>query len=182
MIKKLAAGLGALVIILVIVIALQPPSFQVERSIQIAAPPTTPFSLINNFHHWEQWSPWAKLDPAMETTYEGPESGVGAVYRWSGNGDVGEGQMTITESTPGEKIVLSLEFKKPFEAQNTTVFLFVADGNTTTLVWRMEGTNNFIGKAMGLVMNMDAMIGESFEQGLAELKVISETTNPTPAE
>ena len=141
-----------------------------------------PFAQVNNFHHWEQWSPWAKLDPAMETTYEGPESGVGAIYSWSGNSDVGSGRMTISESTPSEKIVLMLEFKEPFEATNTTVFQFVPDGDITTVSWRMDGTNNFVGKAMNLFMNMDSMIGASFEQGLAEIKALSETNNATPAE
>lgn len=181
MIKKIAAVIALLIVVLLIVIAIQPAAFQIERSIQITAAPEVPFAHVNDLHHWAQWSPWAKLDPAMEVTYGGADEGAGATYAWSGNSDVGAGKMTITESTPAERIVINLEFLKPFEAQNTTVFLFAADGDTTKVTWRMNGTNNFIGKAMGLFMNMDRMIGESFEQGLADLKALSETKTPNAA-
>jgi len=117
----------------------------------------------------------------MEITYGGSDAGVGATYAWSGNSDVGAGKMTITKSTPGEEILIDLEFLKPFEAQNTTVFSFAAEGDATKVTWRMNGTNTFMGKAMGLFMDMDRMIGESFEQGLADLKTLSETKNPSPA-
>lgn len=181
MIKKIAGGFVILVVALVLLITLQPADFQVERSTQIATAPEVPFALVNDLHQWEQWSPWAKLDPAMEITYGGSDAGVGATYAWSGNSDVGAGKMTITKSTPGEEILIDLEFLKPFEAQNTTVFSFAAEGDATKVTWRMNGTNNFMGKAMGLFMDMDRMIGESFEQGLADLKTLSETKNPSPA-
>ncbi len=52
------------------------------------------------FHNWNAWSPWAKMDPAMKQAYEGPSAGAGAIYTWAGDREVGEGRMTITESTP----------------------------------------------------------------------------------
>ena len=179
--KKLGIVAGllvALIAILFLTVAMQPADFSVTRSATIAAPPATVFPLVNNFHTWEQWSPWAQIDPAMKTTYEGPESGVGAVYSWVGNSEVGEGRMAITESIANEKILIDLEFKAPFEATNVTEFNFAPEGEGTKVTWTMTGTNNFIGKAFGLLMDMDAMVGTSFEQGLADMKAAAEGTSP----
>lgn len=175
--KKLAvtaAVLLAILAILGVVIALQPAEFAIERSATIDAPPPEVFALVNDFHRWEAWSPWAKLDPAMTTTFEGPESGVGAVYAWVGNDQVGEGRMTLTESVPSERIRINLEFLKPFPATNTTEFSFTPAEGGTQVRWRMEGRNNFMAKAFCLFMDMDAMVGKDFEAGLAAMKTAAQ--------
>src|SRR5678815_4574661 len=100
MFRKVVIGLAALVVVLVVVIATRPSSYRVERTTRIAAPPEVVFSLVNDFHGWDRWSPWAHLDPSMKTTFGGPPSGVGATYAWAGNDKVGEGNMRITESVP----------------------------------------------------------------------------------
>src|SRR5262245_38310569 len=110
MFKKILIGLAALIVIFVVVVALQPSHYHVERKATIAAPPATVFAQVNDFHKWDAWSPWAKLDPAMKTTFEGPPSGKGAVYAWTGNDKVGEGRMTLTESRPSELINIKLDF------------------------------------------------------------------------
>jgi len=177
MLKKLGI-LGAvflgLIVVFLIVVAMQPAAFQIERSETIAAPPATVYGLVNNFRQWDKWSPWAKLDPDMKTTYEGPESGVGAVYTWTGNDQVGEGRMEISESEANKRIRIQLDFKRPFEATNTTDFVFDGAADTTTVTWKMHGENNFIGKAFGLLMDMDAMIGKDFEAGLSAMKTVAE--------
>src|SRR4029453_17104902 len=100
MIKKILL-LGIVVIVLIIaifsvVVAMQPSHYRVERSANINAPAVVVFNQVNDFHKWDAWSPWAKLDPNMKTTHEGPAAGTGAVYSWVGNSYVGEGKMTIT--------------------------------------------------------------------------------------
>ena len=177
--KKLGIALGVLAMLIgafLVLVAMQPAEFAIERSAQIAAPPAKVFALVNDFHQWEGWSPWAKLDPEMKTTFSGPDSGVDAAYAWVGNSEVGEGKMTITESTPTERVVIRLEFLKPFEATNSATFSFAPEGDGTKVTWRMDGTNNFVGKAFGLLMDMDGMVGGSFEQGLAAMKGIAEST------
>ncbi|HKY37404.1 MAG TPA: SRPBCC family protein [Polyangiaceae bacterium] len=170
MLKKILIGLGAAIALLVIVILLQPAKFRIERSITMAAPPDAAFAQVNDFHAWVKWSPWEKLDPNLKRSYEGPSSGAGAKYAWVGNEDVGEGRMTIEKSNAPSEIQIKLEFFKPFEAKNTTIFTFAktAEGNKTT--WAMEGENNFAGKAMSLFMNMEKMVGPDFEKGLASMK------------
>lgn len=174
MIKKIVIVLAALVLILLIVIALQPASYQVERSTIISAPAPVVFAQVNDFHKWNGWSPWAKLDPAMKQNFEGAPVGTGAAYSWTGNSDVGAGRMTITDSHASDSIRIKLEFLKPFAATSATEFTFTPQGNQTTVKWKMSGENNFMAKAFSLVMNMDKMIGADFEKGLARLKAVSE--------
>ena len=178
MIKKiLVYGLLAIVLIIAIfcvVVAVQPSHYHVERTAIMNAPALIVFNQVNDFHKWDGWSPWAKLDPHMKTTYAGPAAGNGAVYGWIGNSDVGEGRMTITDSKPPELINIKLEFIKPFAATSATVFSFKPQGNQTAVTWTMDGENNFIGKAFGLFMNMDKMIGTDFEKGLSQMKTVAE--------
>src|SRR5260221_894777 len=97
----------------------RPDTFRVERSITIAAPAQTIFRLIDDFHAWGLWSPYEKLDPAMTRTYVGSESGLGAVYAWESKGKAGAGRMEIVRSTASTRIVIQLDFFKPFSARNT---------------------------------------------------------------
>ncbi len=174
MVAKILIALAAILVILVIVVALQPSDFRIQRSVTIAAPPSVVFAQVNDFHKWEAWSPWAKLDPVAKNTFEGPTEGVGAGFRWAGNNQVGEGAMAILDSRPGELVRIKLEFLKPFQATNTAEFTFAPEGNGTRVTWAMFGQNNFMGKAMSLVMNCDKMVGGQFEQGLASMKAVAE--------
>lgn len=174
MLKKILLGFVAILIVLIIVIALQPADFRYSRSATFNTAASTVFDQVNDFHKWQEWSPWAKLDPKAKTTFEGPSSGVGAKFGWAGNSDVGEGSMTITDCKSSELILIKLEFTKPFEATNTTEFTFKSTGDQTTVTWTMSGHNNFISKAFGLFVNCDKMIGDQFEKGFANLKNILE--------
>ena len=179
MIKKVILGiLGVILLVIVVfcaIVAMQPSEYNVTRTAVVNAPPEKVFDQVNDFHKWNAWSPWAKLDPNMKTTYSGPESGQGASYSWTGNDQVGEGKMTIAESHPGQHIKIDLEFIKPWQAKNNTEFIFTPEGNGTKVTWNMSGTNNFTGKAFGMLMNMDKMIGDDFAKGLAQLKAVSES-------
>jgi hypothetical protein len=168
-------ALGAVVIVFLIFVALQPPDFRVARSASISAPAPAVFAHVNDLHKWEAWNPWGKIDPQMKQTYEGAAAGMGAIYSWVGNSQVGEGRMTITESRPSDRIRIKLEFFKPFAATNTAEFTFKPAGNQTAVTWTMSGTKNFITKAVHLFMSMDKMIGGQFEKGLGDLKAIVES-------
>ncbi len=174
MLRKIFIALVATVVLFAAFVALQPAEFRVARSIAISAPRPAVFAQVNDFRKWEAWNPWGKIDPAMTKTYGGAPVGVGAVYTWSGNNEVGEGSMTIIESRPGELIRIKLEFLKPFAATNTSEFTFKPEGDQTAVTWSMEGNNNFVAKALHLFMNMDDMIGGQFEKGLASMKSVTE--------
>lgn len=174
MLIKILIVLALLVVILAIVIATRPDEFRVTRTAPISAPAPVVFEQVNNLSHWNSFSPWAKLDPNAKYTFEGPVSGTGAILRWEGNNQVGAGVMTITESRPNELVVFRLEFLKPFVGTNTVEFAFKPEGEQTVVSWTMYGKNNFMSKAMGLVMNCEKMCGDQFEKGLANLKNVSE--------
>jgi len=170
MLVKILLGVAVMIVILVIVIATRPAKFRIERSIKIAAPPASAFALVNDFHRWGAWSPWEKMDPNLQRTYAGAESGQGAIYSWKGNNKVGEGRMTIEQVQPDSKLVIKLEFFRPFKATNTATFTFIPDGDGTTVNWAMDGCNGFVSKAFHMLMDMDKLVGADFERGLAAMK------------
>ncbi|MGH7303763.1 MAG: SRPBCC family protein [Candidatus Rokuibacteriota bacterium] len=170
------AAVALVVGVLAVIVALQPSEFRIERSATIAAPAPAVFAQVNDFHNWEAWSPWAKLDPAARNTFEGPRAGQGAAFAWAGNSQVGEGRMTITESRPSELVRIKLEFLKPFEATNTAEFTFKPQGERTVVTWSMYGDHNFVGRAVGLFVNMDKALGGEFEKGLASMKSVAEAS------
>lgn len=170
----------AIVIILLVIAALlgmaamRPDQFRIERTATIQASPERVFPFINDFRHWQAWSPYERKDPAMQRSYEGPNAGEGAAYGWSGNKNIGSGRMQITESTPSSRIEINLEFFAPFKANNTAEFVLEPRGDGTQLTWAMYGRSSFTSKLMGLLFNMDKMVGKDFEEGLVSLRRISE--------
>ena len=70
-------ALTIIVLLFIVVIAGQPDEFKLTRSTSIAAPPEKVFPHVNDFHKWEAWSPWAKLDPACKNAFEGAAAGTG---------------------------------------------------------------------------------------------------------
>jgi uncharacterized protein YndB with AHSA1/START domain len=170
MLRMILLGVLAVLLLAVAFIASRPSSFAIERSAIIAARPEAVFPLLNDFHQWGRWSPYEKRDPNMKRSFDGPASGVGSSYAWSGNADAGEGRMEIVEATPGKSVTIDLEFTKPFRAKNQSSFtLFPLEGGGTRVKWSMKGENGFLGKAMSLALDMDALVGKDFEQGLANL-------------
>jgi len=162
------------VVVLLVYAATKPDSFRVQRSATIQAPPEKIYPHINDFHRWAAWSPWEKLDPDLKRTHSGAASGKGTVYEWEGNKKVGKGRMEITDESPPSRIIIKLDFFRPFEAHNTAEFTLAANGSATTVTWAMLGTMPYMMKVMSVFMNMDRMIGENFETGLANLKAIAE--------
>jgi hypothetical protein len=174
MLIKILIAVAVIVVVFIVVVAMQPSVFRVARSATMSAPAPAVFAQVNDFHKWEAWNPWGKIDPAMKQTYEGAPAGPGAIYTWVGNKNVGEGRMTLTESRPSDLIRIKLEFFKPFAGTNIAEFTFKPEGNQTAVTWSMTGKNNFMAKAIHLFMNMDKMIGGQFETGLAQMKSIVE--------
>lgn len=160
---------------LLVYAAMQPDDFRIQRTATVKAPPERIYPLIADLRAWGPWSPWEKKDPAMKRTFSGPDSGVGAAYGWEGDKNVGTGKMTILEATPPGKVVIKLEFLKPFEATNTAEFTLTPQGDSTAIVWAMYGKNNFLSKLVCVFMDMEKMVGPDFEAGLAGLKVLAET-------
>src|ERR1700751_3907477 len=174
----IAVVLAIIIAIVLVLAASKPDSFRIERAASLNAPAEKIFSLIADFHQWLNWSPWEGRDPALKRTYSGAERGKGAVYAWDGNKNVGSGRMEILDasppSSPPSKVVIKLDFLKPFEAHNTAEFTMLPQGGATSVIWVMHGPAPFMSKVMQVFMNMDRMIGKDFEAGLFNLKAVSE--------
>jgi hypothetical protein len=176
MLKTLAI-IGVVVVVaiagILLYAATKPDSFRVQRVVLINAPSDKVFPLINDIKAWTVWSPYEKKDPAMKRTYGAVTAGKGATYAWDGDKNVGQGSIEIVESGP-RKILLKLDFVKPFEAHNMGEFLLEPKGDSTSVTWATYGPSPYISKVVGTFMNIDDLIGRDFEKGLADLKAAAE--------
>ncbi len=166
----IAIGIIATIIILVLILAaMKPDQFRIERSKVIKSSPETVFGFINSVSEWRKWSPWEKYDPNIKVTISGPESGVGSRYSWEGNGKVGAGSMEVIESNPSSQVKLNLLFERPFKCNNTAIFTLTPQNGQTHVNWVMEGKSVFMSKVFQVICNMDKMVGKDFEEGLENL-------------
>jgi uncharacterized protein YndB with AHSA1/START domain len=172
---------GIVVVVLIVVVAAvvayastRPDTFRVQRSASIKAPPEKIFPFIVDYRNWPQWSPYENRDPEMKRTFSGAASGKGAKYAWEGNRNVGSGAMEIIDTAPPNKILIKLDFIKPFEGHNIAEFTLEPQGDATNVTWAMHGPVPLIGKVMHMVMDMDKMIGNDFAAGLEKMKAAAE--------
>lgn len=169
--------LGKILIVVVLIIlgivgyaAFQPKEYSVQREVTIDAPPQVVFPWINNSKKMGEWMPWSEMDPKMVMTYSGPEEGVGATSSWQSDGKMGVGEATIIEIVPNQVVKTKLEYTKPFEGTQMAEISITPSGSQSVVKWSVQGENNLIGRIMCLFMNMQKMVGGSFEKGLAKLK------------
>lgn len=175
MLKIILLVLALAIAAVLVYAATRPDTFRVERTASIKAPPERIFPLIDSLRAGEKWSPYYRKDPAMKGTYSGPESGAGATFDFAGNKDVGSGRVSITGSSPPNRVTMRLQMFKPLAADNVVEFTLVPRGAATDVTWAMQGRQPYVGKVMGLVLDMDKMIGTDFATGLASLKSLVET-------
>ena len=149
-------------------------SYTVTRSATIDAPPARVYEEVVDFHNWTHWSPWEDLDPDLQRTYSGSESGKGAAYAWSGNRKAGAGRMEITDATEPSSVQIDLAFLKPFKAQSDVLFTIAPDGTGSRVTWVINGKKTLTTKVMGVFKSMDSMIGPDLDKGLARLKGTAE--------
>lgn len=160
------------VVLLALYIFTRPNSFRVERAAMIPATPAQVFPYLNDFQRWAGWSPWEGLDPNLHRSYSGPAAGEGAVYDWSGNSKAGQGRMEILDSVPDERLLIDLQFVKPFKARNTCEFTLTPSGSGTRVNWAMYGPNTVMGRVMSLAGGMEAYLGKEFDRGLGNLAAV----------
>ena len=174
MFKTILIVIVVLIAAILVYAATMPDDFRVQRTTSIKASPEKIFALINDLHRWDSWSPWEKMDPAMQRTFSGATAGKGAVYAWQGNSKVGEGRMEIADASPPSRVMIKLDFIKPIEGHNTAEFTLDPNGDSTNVTWSMYGPSGYIAKVIGVFASMDKMIGKDFETGLANMKAVAE--------
>ncbi len=174
MFKVIGAIVAAAIAVILVLAAMKPDNFVVQRALTIKSSPEKIYPLIADFHRWTLWSPYEKLDPTLQRKYSGADSSKGAVYEWSGNKKAGKGRMEIIAANEPNDIVIQLDFIEPFATRNTAEFTLTPNGDSTTVSWAMRGSSPFIAKIMQVFFDMDKMVGPDFEAGLANLQTIAE--------
>ncbi|WP_444910181.1 SRPBCC family protein [Microbulbifer sp. TRSA005] len=155
-----------------------PREVSLERSIYIDKPPQTIFPYVNDYRKFNSWSPWRHIDPAMEYKYSGPETGVGATMSWHGeNSNEGSGTQTIIASTPDSTVLNKLNFGDGSEA--SAEFRLMPQNGGTQVVWSFNTDTGGGPRERWMGLAIKKMVGESYEQGLAKLKQLMESSTKT---
>jgi uncharacterized protein YndB with AHSA1/START domain len=147
--------------------------YTIARSRTIDASAERVFPLIADFRQWTRWSPWEDVDPELQRQYSGAESGVGAVYGWSGNRKAGAGRMEILRAEPNTLVEVDLRFEKPFKSQSTSTFLLEPIGERTQVTWRMTGPRPALIRLTQKFFDMDKLLGKDFEKGLDQMALVA---------
>ena len=167
--RRLVVFIIILVVILVGIGLFLPSTIKVQRSITIDAPKSFIFTRLNSFKTFNEWSPWAHIDPDTQFQYPGPDYGVGARIEWqSNNPNVGSGSQEIITSTPYSELEIALDFGPEGQANSTWTLSEAPQGTNVAWTLNMDFGNNILGKYIGLMM--DGMVGKDFEKGLSSLK------------
>ena len=166
-------GIGGFYLLMVITGMFLPRYVHVERSIEINARAQEIYPYMESLRKWQEWSPWVEKDPNMQHTFEGPETGAGAIHRWKGNKNVGFGYLVITAAYPFEKIEYDLFFGRSRKPGKVSWHLKEM-GDHTIATWIMHNDMgyNFPGRIFGVFF--DRMLGPDYEKGLANLKKLVE--------
>lgn len=146
-----------------------PGSFHVKRSRFINAPRSVVHEYLDNYHLWQDWSPWLQQEQEATLEFSANTSGEGAFYRWSGK-DLGEGSMTTLLSRP-DTIAQRIDFIKPYESSSTVYWSLDQQKLGTGVTWGMQGNMGFMEKAYLALQgkSMEEMIGPDYEEGLLNL-------------
>jgi uncharacterized protein YndB with AHSA1/START domain len=175
---KILAIVGVIAVIgiaaILIYAATLPKDFSVSRTVTINAPREKIFPLINDLKRFNEWNPFAKQDPTIVITYDGPQSGKGAGYSWDSKGKAGKGSSGITDTSPPSRVNMRLDMEKPMEGHPNITFTLEPKGTVTEVSWTMVGPYPYINRIFGTIFNMDKIIGGTFAAGLSDLKALAE--------
>jgi hypothetical protein len=170
--------LVGLIALFLLVAAVMPSDYRVERSIVIHAPVQDVFAKVVDFRQWPSWSPWLDMDRDAQVSMSGAPGEIGAVWRWDGD-TVGVGNLTLVEFTTNTSIHSHLVFLEPFQMESEDLWQFESNGGETVVTWANEGelTYPFM-RFLGPFL--DGMMGKDYEKGLHRLKVMVENPPPPP--
>jgi uncharacterized protein YndB with AHSA1/START domain len=172
LLKAIVWILAALVVIFVGGGYLLPGEVDMQRQTAINAPPDKVFALVGGYNRFNEWSPWAELDPKAVYTFEGPESGVGAKMSWASNDpNVGAGSQTITEHVPNSRVAVDLDFGAMGKSQSYWDLKPEGTGTSATWGFKMK-LDGMMDRWFGLLM--ERFVGPDYEKGLARVKALAE--------
>jgi hypothetical protein len=166
--------LGVIIVGILVYASTKADTINIQRSEEIKAPPSLVYPFINDLHNWPAWSERDIAESTIQRTFSGTASGKGAISEWVGTGKAGKGRMEITESIAPSRIIVKVDFEKPFLAHNINEFTLEPHDEMTTVTWTWHGTSPYVLKVMSVFLNVDRFMGKHFETGLRSLKLLSE--------
>jgi Polyketide cyclase / dehydrase and lipid transport len=175
--KQIILGLLAIIALVLIIGFFMPKNYAVKREITINQPKDSVFKFVKFLKNQDKFSTWNKMDPNMKKTSSGVDGTVGYIAGWeSKDENLGVGEQEIKKITEGERIDYELRFKVPFEATDhafmTTETVLA---NQTKVTWGFDGAMPYPMNIMMPFMNMEKMLGDDLQKGLADLKLVLET-------
>lgn len=175
-IKKILIAVVIIIAIPLIVALFTKKEYAVEREVIINKPKQEVFDYIKFVKNQDNYSVWAKMDPAMKKEYKGTDGTVGFISAWDSQiKDVGKGEQEIMKISDGERLDFELRFKVPFEAtDNAYMTTKTIAENQTKVKWGFEGKMNYPMNFMLLFMDMEKMLGTDLAIGLTNLKQVLE--------
>lgn len=139
------------------------PKMNIKRSIKIDAKPDAVYAKLNDFNHWEPWSPWLIMEHGVKVDVE---TG-GKYYSWDGK-RVGSGNMKVLSEKENESIEYDLNFLKPWKSHAKVGFNIKPDGDGSKVTWTMNSSLPFF--MFWMKKMMEAFVGMDYERGLKMLK------------
>ena len=163
----------AIAVLLTVLYLIGPRSFKLSRSILIQADKAVVWEQVSKWDNFSNWSAWTARDTAMTKKIEGTDGEVGAKYTWKSESQ-GNGSQTILVSKPMSFRESDLVFED-WGMTSRTSFELKDSAGGVFVTWSMYGENGFMGRVMGVIMNMEKMVGPDYEAGLAKLKMVCES-------
>lgn len=181
---KILKIVGLLILALLLLVAvlgfILPKEYSLTREVIVQAPQNLVFRQVASLRAMDAWSPWSKMDPDMQVTWEGEDGAVGSSMSWIGNEKVGQGSNTITASDAPNRVETSLRFIEPFESEaNTWIEVQAAEGGSK-VIWGMSGTTPFPMNVLTRLMGMESAIAKDYDKGLSSLKALVEEQANNP--
>jgi uncharacterized protein YndB with AHSA1/START domain len=150
--------------------------YSVEREVTIERPVHEVFDYIKYLKNQNNYSKWAGMDPEMKTNFSGTDGKPGFISAWeSDDPEVGKGEQEILSITENERVDYELRFQEPFSSTSQSwMTTSPIDDNSTRVTWGFSGHMPYPTNIFLLLLDMEEMLGEDFQIGLANLKAILE--------
>jgi effector-binding domain-containing protein len=171
--KYLLYTLGAIAALVVTLGIFARKDYHIERSIEIEAPRAVVYDQVRFFRNFAKWSPWGKIDPNMQVSYDGIDGVPGATYCWEGNSDVGKGTQTLKSANP-DRIDIEVKFTEPWASTSPAFFVLEDKGEKTRVSWGFDMHVGFPWNAMAMLTDINRGVGKDYERGLGNLKKLCE--------
>lgn len=166
----------ALVALPFLVALFVPKSYGIKSEVVIKKNQQAVFGFVKYLKNQQQYSVWSRIDTTMRIYELGTDAQPGYVSGWeSTNPEVGSGEQEIKAIHAPHRIEYELRFFEPMQTTDQAYLQLTAiDSMQTRVEWGFQGRLSYPTNLIRLFMNLEEMLQNDFDQGLANLKQILE--------